>query len=159
MPCYLQGFKEEVVDEEISSIKLDLNHPEELHTLLTEGSDLALLQAAWALVLRIYTGQNDVCFGYQEGQDTKTTEQMRCIRVLLDEKQSFMDTTEQLGSNSHSADEYTGDFGSKMAFNTSLFVLRKSGPNTGAEETRRWVHSAQVSIYSHSDLSLSSDTF
>ncbi|KAF2200882.1 hypothetical protein GQ43DRAFT_441131 [Delitschia confertaspora ATCC 74209] len=52
------------------STRVDLHHAQQLQRLLDDqnGSDLlrSVLQVAWAVLLRCYTGLNEVCYGFEE---------------------------------------------------------------------------------------------
>jgi len=94
IPCKLASFcHDESHEKKLSTLEVDLHHLNELPSL-SEANLPFLLQTAWALVLRCYTGQNDVCFGYEEIQDSEAIT-MPMARVVLDETKSIQQTIEK----------------------------------------------------------------
>lgn len=74
--CPFPPFSRVVADVEGSqpeqaSAAVTTEHVRKLDALSKADCDAlsAVLRAAWALVLRCYTGQDDVCFGFQPGGD------------------------------------------------------------------------------------------
>ena len=68
-PCRFPRFDGEIDGPKRPlSINVGLKHKPELQRLATKDSETlpSILRTAWALVLRCYTGLEDVCFGYQE---------------------------------------------------------------------------------------------
>jgi hypothetical protein len=68
-PCQFPRYEGDVFGEKrLLSVTIELTHKQELEGLLKEGPQVlpAIMRTAWALVLRCYTGVEDVCFGYQE---------------------------------------------------------------------------------------------
>lgn len=68
-PCRFPRFDGEIDSPKRPlSIEVELRHRKELQTLAAKDKETlpCMLRTAWALVLRCYTGLEDVCFGYQE---------------------------------------------------------------------------------------------
>ena len=88
------------------SVRIDLRHLPALQNLSNDGNSrlVTSLQIAWALVLRCYTGLDDVCFGLLElGNTVRASElaqsvfQMPVARVILEDSKAveeIMDRTQ-----------------------------------------------------------------
>jgi len=78
------------------SHELEIKQTRELQGLLAANPPEApfLLQTLWALVLRCYTAQNDVCFAYEETLDSDFVG-LPFVRLVLDETTSLADTIKQ----------------------------------------------------------------
>jgi hypothetical protein len=110
-PCYdgdISGEKQPL------SVNVELTHKQDLQDRLTKDSEVlpAILRTAWALILRCYTGAEDVCFGYQEirkqvyasGTPWEAANMpvgMQIARVKLDEGDSLTELLGKVG------DDYT----------------------------------------------------
>src|SRR5580700_11667917 len=84
---------------ECLTTKIELKHRQDLLDIWIKSpcNALAILSTAWALVLRRYTGMNDVRFGYQDdGEGTAITRPIAGLRsdmpiwhVILDKHASL----------------------------------------------------------------------
>ncbi|KAK3290246.1 uncharacterized protein B0H64DRAFT_452780 [Chaetomium fimeti] len=76
-----------------SSVRVDVGQAEKLRELsTTDPNELAaVIRTAWALLLRCYTGQDDVAFEFQLGGGGITSEPI-VARFLLDESESVART-------------------------------------------------------------------
>lgn len=65
-PSFFPALNDNVVEGEVQSLKVDLTRDSELRPFCDRnGITLAtLFQTAWGLVLRCFTSETDVCFGY-----------------------------------------------------------------------------------------------
>ncbi len=106
--CHFPTFGSEIESAKRRlSTKVPLLHATDIEKLATDsGLTLpSLLRAAWGLVLRCYTGKDDVCFGYLEtGRNNpvdgahKTAENyagMAIVRMLFDEAISLNEIVEK----------------------------------------------------------------
>lgn len=91
------------------STTLNLQQTKHLKSLISNGSyDIPpILRAAWALVLRCYTGSDSVCFGYEEinnlliGEGSKRQENFDnrfTVRLKLEEDVSLSTAVERAGN-------------------------------------------------------------
>jgi hypothetical protein len=90
------------------SLRVNLEHVQRLQKLSVsdEAALPSLLRVAWGLLLRCYTGLDDVCFGYQEtGTGTAGNERPRssalangtpAARFTVDDMMSVADTLERV---------------------------------------------------------------
>ena len=90
------------------SLRVNLEHVQRLQKLSAsdEAALPSLLRVAWGLLLRCYTGLDDVCFGYQEtGTGTASNERPRSFalangmpaaRITVDDMVSVADTLERV---------------------------------------------------------------
>jgi hypothetical protein len=76
---------------------LEIKQAKELQNLLAmdPAETPYLLRAIWALVVRCYTGQNDVCFAYKEMCDSEELVGLSIVRLILDESVSVAQTIKQ----------------------------------------------------------------
>ena len=84
----------------ISNDKKPIGHALEIHNadleafLRTNSAEAPfLIQTLWALVLRCYTTQNDVCYAYEEKLGKNQT--VGFVRLMLDESVSLAGTIKQ----------------------------------------------------------------
>lgn len=89
------------------SIRVNTEKQQELQQLsvLDEASLPSLFRTAWGLLLRCYTGQDDVCFDYQESgafnsangepAPSHTSPVMLVARLILDDTMSLAKTLEK----------------------------------------------------------------
>jgi len=77
--------------------ELEIKQVKELRNLLAmDPAEIpSVLHAIWALVVRCYTGQNDVCFDYKEMFDSEKLVGMSIVRLVLDESVSVAQTIKQ----------------------------------------------------------------
>lgn len=72
-PCYFPALADGKKDErELKTLKLDIENVPQLHSFCSQHSVTLsnVLQLVWSLVLRAYTGNENVCFGYlSSGRD------------------------------------------------------------------------------------------
>lgn len=106
-PCMFPRFgAENTGPRRPMTIRIYLNHLRELQELSAKrGTALpGVLRAVWALVLRCYTGSEDVCFGYQETGTNSATgkpgigqrfEHMPVGRLNLEDEASLADVVEK----------------------------------------------------------------
>ena len=131
------------------SIRVDLQQAQELQRLLQNenGNDLlrSSLQATWAVLLRCYTGLNEVCFGFEEvggsSQNDSNDElpSSPAVSLELDGDMSL----EHLTHQAHTAS--STPFPSNLfQFNTSILIrhaispssiAKSSTPNTKSQST------------------------
>ena len=104
-----------------SSHEIEVRQAKDLHTLLAEDpvQTRFIFQTIWALVLRCYTGQNDVCFAYKEMLDSEEVASLPIVRLILDEAATLTQTVKQARR------DYTGT----LACN-AIGVPNKSVANT-----------------------------
>jgi hypothetical protein len=109
------------------SVRIELRHLDKLQKLVEEnnGSDAlsAVVQAAWALSLRVYTGLNEVCFGFEQvGGSSRASDRISsgaCTVVRLDENA----TLEELAREAKGAEgAFSESSDSDGSFNTSVMV-------------------------------------
>jgi len=83
-------------NKEPISHQLEIKQSKELQAFLaTNPADTPfLLQTLWALVLRCYTAQNDVCFAYEETLDSDFVG-LPFVRLVFDEEASLGRTIKQ----------------------------------------------------------------
>ncbi|KUJ06201.1 acetyl-CoA synthetase-like protein [Mollisia scopiformis] len=117
MSCFLPGF--ELSKGKLLSLEVDVKGSEELQILLAGELAPFLVQTAWALVLRIYTGQDDVCFRYQQVEGHSLLR-----RVLVDETLSILQTVERLRTSPTEVHHASGS--TEPLYNTTLSTLAKS---------------------------------
>ena len=113
------------------SVRFELQHPELVQQLLTKqnGSEslAAVVRTTWALLLRVYTGLNEVCFGWDEAGGAGTSIHSRAsVALCIDPDAPF----EQLVRAAASAPSVvTSPKDHNAQYNTS--VLIRFGVQTG----------------------------
>lgn len=124
------------------SFRVDVDHVQLLQqlSLSDEAALPSLLHVAWGLLLRCYTGLDDVCFGYQEaGLGTAISGPltgMPLTRFTVDDVVSVADALEKARgeyiSGLHYQDSLPGTSGSsrRQLFDTAVVIHRPS--NTAA---------------------------
>ncbi|KAL9079438.1 MAG: hypothetical protein Q9157_001692 [Trypethelium eluteriae] len=67
-PCHFPQYGNGTGDRKEASVDVNLEQPTRLHSLVKAGEDelQSTLRTAWGLLLRCYTGLDEVCFGYRE---------------------------------------------------------------------------------------------
>lgn len=108
-PCRFPRFSRPAIDtaaarRPIATARVAVEQADKLLALSTTDPDGlgAVLRTAWALLLRCYTGQDDVSFGFQRGGDD--TGEPIVARFVLDDSASVAETvgrakTELLAGN------------------------------------------------------------
>lgn len=122
LPCHIPIPKDNKGGEkEILSHEIGVRQAKDLHTLLAEDpvQTRFIFQTIWALVLRCYTGQNDVCFAYKEMLDSEEVASLPIVRLILDEAATLTQTVKQARR------DYTGALASNP-----IDVPKKSVANT-----------------------------
>lgn len=140
------------------SLRVNVEQKEKMQQVLAsdEASFAALLRAAWGLLLRCYTGQDDVCFGYQEFGASYTVKEepalsntspegMPVARLILDGTMSLAKTLEKSRGEYVSALPYPSSVSSAIVRNSErqLFdtaVVLRSFSNTAASNTNTKLH-------------------
>ncbi|KAL2858790.1 hypothetical protein BJX68DRAFT_262327 [Aspergillus pseudodeflectus] len=139
---------------QLKSVKMDFHRFSELRQLSQrESVTIAnLVLAAWSLVLREFTGCQDVCFGYlSAGRDVPVPGiqdavgifiNMLCCRVQLSEGQSFADLYKSVQEDFFRSIPYQTcslatvqselGLGSQMLFNTALSIQNQM-PSAGSQ--------------------------
>jgi non-ribosomal peptide synthase protein (TIGR01720 family) len=86
-PCHFPRLKQNPLEErQQGHLKMEFNLWPELQKLCESQSITlaAVLQAAWALILRSYTSSDDVCFGYlSAGRDAPVNEIQDAVGVFI----------------------------------------------------------------------------
>lgn len=108
------------------SVRVELRHLDNLQKLVerNDGTDAlsAVVRAAWALSLRVYTGLNEVCFGFEQvGGPSRAGDEKHgtCTVARFDENT----TLEELARQAQDAEGAFGESSdSDVAFNTSVMV-------------------------------------
>jgi hypothetical protein len=98
VPCRFPLFATERSSEKQPfTHELEIKQVKELRSLLAmDPAEIpSVLHAIWALVVRCYTGQNDVCFGYKEMFDSEKLSGLSIVRLVLDESVSVAQTIKQ----------------------------------------------------------------
>ncbi len=102
-PCRFPQFSRQIKKaainplRQISSARVNVEQADKLLVLSTTDPDGlgAVLRTAWALLLRCYIGQDDVCFNYQHGGDADVAAGDSIVtRFLLDDSASVAKTLE-----------------------------------------------------------------
>ena len=90
-PCLFPRLEPEVNDPgRLQSVEVELESSQRLQDASLEHSELsAQLRTAWALVLRCYTGMEEVCFGYKESSEQNGTDACSIFRLAIDESSSL----------------------------------------------------------------------
>lgn len=99
-PCQFPGFSRPaqhpgrgVARRPIASVRVTVEQADKLLGLSVTDPDglAAALRTAWALLLRCYTGQDDVNFGFQRGgnRDGDDTDELLLARFVLDDSSSL----------------------------------------------------------------------
>ncbi|KAL2871703.1 nonribosomal peptide synthase Pes1 [Aspergillus lucknowensis] len=151
-PCHLpaSGYGA----RELKSVKMDFHRFAELRQLGQKQSVTVanLVLAAWALVLREFTGSQDVCFGYlSAGRDVPVAGiqdaigifiNMLCCRVQFSNNQSFADIYKSVQDDFFRSIPYQTcslatvqnelGLGSQMLFNSALSIQNKV-PSAGSK--------------------------
>lgn len=155
-PCRFPQFDGDV-DEVVRplSIRVELEQLQELQKLSAQDKDTlpTVLRAAWALVLRCYTGLENVCFGYQETRrdilvngTRKTAESLIGMPLA---RMSFAETQTLSELIAKAKDDYIrglpyhdalpADLASgasspeRQLFNTAMLLRNYSNPSTAEE--------------------------
>ena len=83
-------------DKKPISHELEIKNTKELQAFLATNPAEApfLFQTLWALVLRCYTSQHDVCFAYEETVDSDFVG-LPFVRLVFDDAASLADTIKQ----------------------------------------------------------------
>jgi len=98
-------------------LKVEVEHFQKFREMASENKELfaAVLRAVWALVLRCYTGMEEVCFGYQEaGLETDSNALVEAcngfdepiVQVGLDETVTLGDLVQKMKSKYLQGGEY-----------------------------------------------------
>lgn len=132
VPCYFPQLDTLGRDKKRPiSYELDIKQTKDLQALLRTNSDEApfLLHTLWALVLRCYTTQEDVCFAYEEFSDSEQVVGLPFVHLVLDEAESLAQTIKQarhdyLGT----LESGTPDPSEKSLCNTILSIANSSEP-------------------------------
>jgi non-ribosomal peptide synthase protein (TIGR01720 family) len=144
-------------EKRLSSVKMEFDKFPELRELCerTKVTFANVMHTAWALVLRSYTGSDDVCFGYlTSGRDAPINGiqevigvfiNMLCCRVKIAPTSTLAEVFhtvqdeyfESLPYQRCSLAQVQHDLGltGKTLYNTSLSIQNHSRPNDAAEET------------------------
>jgi len=98
VPCFFPHLDtQNNTEKKPFSHELDIKQSKELKAFL--GTNYAeapfLLHTLWALVLRCYTAQDDVCFAYEEMLDFDQVVGLPFVRLVLDEAGSLAQTIKQ----------------------------------------------------------------
>lgn len=153
-PCNLPSSGNTTSTRQLQSIKMTFNRFTDLRKLCQEHSvTLAnLTLSAWALVLREFTGMEDVCFGYlSAGRDAPVSGiqdavgifiNMLCCRVKFTSRQSLSDIytkvqadyIQSIPHQSCSLAKVQNELGlsSEMLFNTALSIQNQA-PSDGSD--------------------------
>jgi hypothetical protein len=102
VPCYFPRLDIQSIEKNKPiSHELDIKQSKELQAFLRTNSDEVpfLLHALWALVLRCYTAQEDVCFAYHEIFDSEQVLGLPFVRLVLDEAESLAQMVKQARHN------------------------------------------------------------
>lgn len=95
------------------SAYVELEHNEHLQSFLAGDTETmaSVLKLAWGLVLRCYTGQDDVCFAYQELGDAKAALRMLLARVAFDQAMTIQKIAQNIQNvkQEHMQDNYSED--------------------------------------------------
>ena len=97
-PCKFPRFETEPFDQRRPlSVDVTLKHKQELQYLLQQDPIMihCAVSTAWGLVLRCYTGLEDVCFGYQEAAEADSLMGISTTRIVFDENESLADLIEK----------------------------------------------------------------
>ncbi len=102
--CYLP-ISESLIPDAVDSISLevDLKHCKELRVLVMGEIGGPVFCTAWALVLRAYTDQNNVKFGYNETSGPREGIGNVVFRAIIDEKATLADMVSQIQANNTTA--------------------------------------------------------
>jgi hypothetical protein len=98
LPCRFPLFgTERRSEKQPFTHELEIKQAKELRNLLAmdPAETPYLLHAIWALVVRCYTGQNDVCFAYKDMFDSEELVGLSIVRLALDESVSVAQTIKQ----------------------------------------------------------------
>jgi hypothetical protein len=160
------------------AIRLNLDHLPDLQAYWGENRKTmaCTVRAAWALVLRCYTGSEDICFGYDEievgGSDggvpkqPDTSSGMSAARMIIGDATSFREVVERAKKGTFILSQDPGMSGSIKApriserppFNTAV-VLRIHTNPTGADAgaaflrpTMNWALPEEVRFRRHAPL-------
>lgn len=158
----------------LSSIRMEFNKFPKLQELCerTQVTLASVMHAAWALVLRSYTGADDVCFGYlSAGRDAPINGiqdavgvfiNMLCCRVKFTPTSTFAKVfnrvhdayLESLPYQRCSLAEVQHDLGlaAKPLYNTSLSIQNHSDSSDEVEETESFILEP-TSVYDPSEVS------
>ncbi|OCL14025.1 nonribosomal peptide synthase [Glonium stellatum] len=129
------------------SIRVSLEHLQKLQQLLAsdEAALWNLLRTAWGILLRCYTGRDDVYFGYHEsdlgalvsGGPTGSDIHLRTsvVRFLLDDTISLAKILEKSKGKSFSASLNALETSERQLFDTA--VLLRSFPNKAVSNVTR----------------------
>ncbi|CAG8909366.1 unnamed protein product [Penicillium egyptiacum] len=87
IPCHIPTLNDDLlVEGQPGELKVDIQGVDALYELCAAKNftPATVFQAAWALVLRAYTGQDDVCFGYlTAGREMPVTEVSEAVGVFI----------------------------------------------------------------------------
>lgn len=105
IPCQFPRFSRSVKGNaaasapvrQVSSARVNVEQADEDKLLALSTTDLdglgAVLRTAWAILLRCYTGQDELCFSYRQGGDIAGDSAL--ARFLLDDSASVAGTVDQ----------------------------------------------------------------
>ncbi|KAH6670809.1 nonribosomal peptide synthase [Halenospora varia] len=138
-PCFFPQIDTQFRNEKGPiTIKVELKQLQQLRDLLLRDplAFSSVVKATWALVLRCYTGQDDVCFGYQEMQCSEPSPGPSITRVIFDKITSFTQAMEQTSLRHACVVGSNRILATMNQCDTILSLRTDSGGMDGIAETR-----------------------
>jgi hypothetical protein len=144
--CMFPTFRGESGEKKVLMNTVKMEELSKLSKLAKASKDdfQSMLQAAWALVLRCYTGQDEICFGYQECADSIMKaidvggkEGQRAVSVVslnLDDGATIWETYESMKKSRHHTELKA--LPGQQPFNTMMTFNMRSQSGIGAESLR-----------------------
>ncbi|RDL40220.1 uncharacterized protein BP5553_00199 [Venustampulla echinocandica] len=134
VPCQFANFEGGTYEGDGHlSAYVELEDSEDTRSLLAGDPKItaSVLKLVWGLVLRCYTGQDDVCFAYQEFEDSKAALNMLLARIAFDETTNIQKMVQKI---QHAHQENAQDCYSeslKHMCNTALLLKDYKGLTPG----------------------------
>lgn len=104
-----------------------------------QGRLSSLLQATWALVLRCYTGSEDICFGYQRmATDCSDIANLSTMRIAIHDGETLKAVIGKAkggGSPGSMSESRTTVFDGDIPFNTTLLLRNCCTSSIGNQPT------------------------
>ncbi|KAK0116563.1 hypothetical protein ONS96_012421 [Cadophora gregata f. sp. sojae] len=109
------------------STDVDIRHRKELEALLTDTNASSIFRVAWSLVLRCYTNQDHVSFGFQGAFQCGASAKNTVCRTIIDENSTIANILSTILSEDTAEVEISKQpAGENVMYNTCLIVEEDS---------------------------------
>jgi hypothetical protein len=149
-PCHFPSLDGDACgSKKVSTISVNVTEWQELHALGSEkASDIA--HTAWALVLRCYTGSNDVCYGIKNARNGGSFSETSMMRLRFQEDTSLARLT-VAGQIEDFSNGSLEDTMGRISFNTAMTFSSNALGGVSGERPFMTTEFEEVSI-SHPDI-------